>query len=80
MKWILGLLWPGTVQVQTLDIAYGDRARTVWHSRIIGVHVDAERIYVAPWSVSERGRGLGFLLPPEDRVKTPLRARSLPDA
>ena len=32
------------------------RARTVWHSRIIEVHVDAERIYVSPWPVSERGR------------------------
>ena len=32
------------------------RARAVWHSRIIEVHVDAERIYVSPWPVSERGR------------------------
>ena len=47
--------------------------RTVWHIRIIGVHVDAERIYVAHWSASERGRGLAFLLSPKDRPKTPLR-------
>ena len=142
MKWILGLLWLGTVQVQALDIAYGGggtnavgkivarwdavllqhvqltpldpqllrrlreqnywpntlllhtsletgrvktllhtetgqewmtRAGTVWHSRIIGVQVDAERIYVAQWSVRERGRGLGFLLPPKDRAKIPHR-------
>ena len=47
--------------------------RTVWHSRIIGVYLDAERIYVAHWSASERGRGLAVLLSPKDRPKTPLR-------
>ena len=142
MKWLWGILWLSTIQVQAVDIAYGGgatnavgtivarwddvmlqhvqltpleprlqrrfreqmfwpntlllhssletgrvktllhtetgqewmtRPGTVWHSRIIGVHVDAERIYVAQWSASERGRGLAFLLPPKDRPKTPLR-------
>lgn len=49
------------------------RPGSVWHSRIIGVLVEEQRIYVAHWTVRARGRGLAFLLPAKDRPKTPLR-------